>query len=115
MSETLDLGDNTDVVETPFKKVATPAPTTAHGTAEHASDGARVRIVLEDNDHIAPTGQFIGVNGRGYVLRPNEEVDVPPEILSVLDDAVELAPIIGPDARVVGWREKKRFPYRVVR
>lgn len=114
MSNTLDLGDNLDL-EAP--KQGNPiGEVKVDGESRNPIRGAkRVRIVLEDNDTIPPTGQFIGVNGKGYILRPNEEADVPIEILSVLDDAVEDAPVFGGDSRVLGWRKKKRFPYRIVR
>ena len=76
--------------------------------------GKRIRIILEENDNISPTGQFIACNGRAYILRPGEEADVPEELVSVLNDAVEDRPIVGPDSRVVGWRKALRFPYRVI-
>jgi hypothetical protein len=73
----------------------------------------RVRIVLEDNSEIPPTGQFFSVNGRPYILRPNEEAEVPVELLSSLNDAVMEVPIMQGD-QVVGYRKRMRFPYRVI-
>lgn len=113
MSGTLDLGDN--LLEEPVNagRISDEVRPDAV-TRSPAKKPKRVRILLEDNDTIPPTGQFIGHNGKGYILRPNEECEVPAELLAVLDDAVEDAPIIGPDTRVVGWRKRKRFPYRII-
>lgn len=77
--------------------------------------GKRVRIVLEDNAEIPPSGQFLGINGVGYLLRPNEEADVPIELLAILDDARVSLPVKDPATlRVIGYRERARFPYRIV-
>jgi hypothetical protein len=75
----------------------------------------RVKIILEENENIPPTGQYIGVNGRAYILRPGEEALVPREVISVLNDAVQEVPQIDPTTKqVVGYRKKLRFPFRVV-
>lgn len=73
-----------------------------------------VRIVLEENDNIPPTGQFISVNGRTWMLRPGEEVDVPMAVVNVLDNAVQDVPQIDPATKqVVGYRKRLRFPYQL--
>jgi hypothetical protein len=73
----------------------------------------RVRIMLEENDNIPPTGQFFGVNGRTYMLRPGVPVDVPPELVDVLDHAIESVPVLESGTkRVIGHRSKHRYPYR---
>ena len=75
----------------------------------------RIRIILEENDDIPPTGQFIGVNGMGYILRPGEPADVPISVIGVLDAAITSVPTVDPGTRqVVGYRERLRFPYRRV-
>jgi hypothetical protein len=74
----------------------------------------RVRIVLEDNDQISPNGQFFGVNGKGYMIRPGEEVDVPESILNVLDTAVMSVPVTDGSSTVIGYRDRLRFPYRII-
>jgi hypothetical protein len=72
------------------------------------------RILLEENADIPPIGQFIGHNGHGYLLKPGIWVDVPLPIIEVLDHAVMEVPEIDPDTRrVVGWRQRLRYPYRV--
>ena len=77
--------------------------------------GPRVRIVLEDNDNIPPTGQFFGHNGRGFILRSGEEADVPPELIGILNDAVWDAPIVDSQTQqIIGYRKRLRFPYRIL-
>lgn len=74
------------------------------------------RIVLDENDEIPPTGLFVGVNGRGYLIRVGEEVDVPNAVLEVLDHAVLSSAHIDPTTRqVLGHRDRKRFNYTVVK
>ena len=78
-------------------------------------EGPRVRIVLEDNDNIPPTGLFLGADGVGYMLKANMPADVPPSIIGILDTAVMATPIVDPDTlQVTGFRDRLRFPYRVV-
>jgi hypothetical protein len=75
----------------------------------------RVRILLEENDNIPPTGQFIGVNGRGFMLRAGEEAEVPVEVIGALEGAVQDVPIVNPvTQQVEGYRKKLRFPFRVI-
>jgi hypothetical protein len=74
----------------------------------------RVRIILEENDNIPPTGQFFGVQGKGYVLRAGEEADVPISIIGILNTAVMSVPVKDQGDRVMGYRDRLRFPYRVV-
>lgn len=75
----------------------------------------RIRIVLEENSDISPTGLFIQINGRPYILQPAMEADVPPEVVNVLNDAVMSTPVVDPlTQRVTGFRSRLRFPYRVV-
>ena len=75
----------------------------------------RVRIQLEEADDIPPTGQFIGYNGVGYILRPGVPADVPLGVKEILDSAVIDVPQVDPNTRqVIGTRPKMRYPYRLV-
>lgn len=75
----------------------------------------RIRIILEDNEAIPPTGLFISPNGRPYLLMPSVEADVPIEVINVLNDAVTSVGIVDTmTQRVVGFRNRLRFPYQVV-
>lgn len=75
----------------------------------------QVRIVLEDSDRIPPTGQYFGINGKGFMLRAGEAANVPSGIIDILDNAIETHPIRDANHRVVGYRNRHRFPYRVLR
>jgi hypothetical protein len=75
----------------------------------------RVRIMLEDNDAIPPTGQFFGINGVGYLLKSNIEALVPVSLVDILNNAVTDRPIVDPVTKqVTGWKKQLRFPYRVL-
>lgn len=74
----------------------------------------RTTIVLEDNEQIPPTGQFFGVQGVGYVLRPGEPAAVPDGLLNVLDTAIISVPVKDTSDVVIGYRDRLRFPYRVI-
>lgn len=93
------------VINEPPKREAAPAP----------YQGKRVWIELQDGEHINPTGQFIGHNGRGFMLKAGEPALVPPEIINILNDAVYDAPIVDPTTQqILGYRKRLRFAYRVL-
>lgn len=103
------------LVDTP-KKFEEPAGVEANeygNQMRNQKASRRVKIILEETAEIPPTGQFIGYNGVGYVLRPGEAAEVPEGLLHVLDDAIMSVPIVNGDT-VVGFRDKLRFPYRVL-
>jgi len=72
-----------------------------------------VRILLEESEEIPPSGLFIGVNDKSYLLQPGEPVDVPQGVVDVLENAVMSTPRIDPQSkRVVGYRDRLRYPFR---
>jgi hypothetical protein len=74
-----------------------------------------IRIVLEENDNIPPTGLYVGLNGKGYLIRPGEEVNVPHGVVEILDHAIMSTPVTDPNTRqVTGYRSRHRYPYRRV-
>ena len=100
---------------TPAQKTA--ATRAAKAAAESAAPPKvkRVKIILEENDAIPPTGQFFGVNGTGYQIQPGKEVEVPEFLLDVIDNAVTTKPVLNEDNQVVGHRDVPRFPYRIIK
>lgn len=90
------------------QKAASPIPTTV-------VSNKYVKIQIEENEHIPVSGMFISLNGRGYLVKPGVPVDVPPGVLEILSNAVEKMPVVDPQTRqVVGYRDRMRYPYRVV-
>lgn len=84
-------------------------------TKRGAKEATHVWIQLEENENIPPTGQYIGANGKEYILRPGEPALVPISIIRVLDDAKMSVPQTDPSTRqILGYRERLRFPYRMV-
>lgn len=74
-----------------------------------------IKLILEENENIPPTGQFFGINGVSFVLRPGEVAVVPWGIKEILDNAVENTPVRDGSNRVIGTRKKLRYPYTIVR
>lgn len=112
-------GDGWDAADGNIEHVEL-TPKSAKGNPAKAAPAAkaaverRTRIVLEDNDMIPPNGQFFGADGKGFMIRPGEEVDVPDSILGILDTAIMSVPVTDGASTVVGYRDRLRFPYRVV-
>ena len=110
--EAITTGKPVDaLVLSPEQKVAI----SESGRAPKVSDKDRVWIILDDNDEIPPGGQFIGVNGVGYNLIAGVEAFVPRAVCEVLDHAVKSVPVQDQmTKRIIGWKQRKRFPYSVV-
>lgn len=79
--------------------------------AARPNDGETVDITLSDTDEMGPTGQFFGVNGRGFVLLPNVRYTVPKYLLECIDHAVTGKPVVARDGSLQGFRQVTRFPY----
>jgi hypothetical protein len=73
-----------------------------------------VKIQLEEVDNMSPTGQFFGLNGKGFNLRPGEPAIVPMGILSILNDALMSVAVLDGNQTVTGYRDRLRFPYRIL-
>jgi hypothetical protein len=74
-----------------------------------------IKIILEANENIPPTGQFFGINGVSFILRAGEPAVVPWGIKEILDNAVENTPVRDGSNRLVSTRKKLRYPYTIVR
>lgn len=106
--------EETTAVKATGKKVSGKA-TAKPATKATAAKAKRTKIVLEENDHIPPTGLFIGHNGKGYLLKPGEEADVPDPVIAILKDAIISVPVLDPDTQqVVGYRNRMRYPFRYI-
>lgn len=100
-------------VPMPEDEPVEPAKTPKASKPPKTSD--RVRIILEENDDIPPTGLFVSVNGRPYLIRPGEPVDVPQSVVEVLENASYASPQKDTATnQVIGYRERMRFPFRRV-
>lgn len=98
--------------------VQAAAPPPAQGVKKINMPGNKgvktLRILLEENSDIPPSGQFIGHNGTSYLLRAGQWVDVPMPLIEVLNNAVSMVPDRDQyTQQIIGWREKLRYPYRV--
>jgi hypothetical protein len=68
--------------------------------------------MANDNE---PSRVFIGADGRDFWVQRGKKVTVPPQVLSVLDDAIVTADEVDPDNpdRTIPV-ERKRFAYSVI-
>lgn len=75
----------------------------------------RVKIILEENSNIPRTGQFFGVNGATYMLKPGHVAAVPQALIDVLENAVEHIPVIEEGSlRLIDMRPRHRYPFRIL-
>ena len=73
----------------------------------------RVWIILSENKHITKGGQFFGINGMSFLLKPGKKAFVPRALCNVLDDAIEGVAITDEDGTIVEYRQAMRYPYQV--
>jgi hypothetical protein len=97
-----------DSLKKPSHKKAAPAAT-APAKADY------VRIKLAHSRDIPPSGLYLGHNGKGYLLKPGVEADVPDFLLDVLDNAVMKTPVTGANGQVESWEDQPRFMYSIIR
>ena len=97
--------------------VAPAAPKRAKKAAEPAGEPEekRVKIILEEHESIPPTGQYVGVNGKGFQVMRGVEVTVPLSVVHVLENAVATRSITDDQGRVVGQQNYHAAPFRVIR
>lgn len=109
-----DTGETTDTAEAkaPAKKAAPKKKAPAKAADPKAN---YVRIKLAHSKDIPPSGLYLGHNGKGYLLKPGVEADVPEFLLDVLDHAVQKSPVTGPNGEVQSWEEQPRFMYSIIR
>lgn len=89
-----------------------PAAKAAGEAGAKTSKAERMHwITLHDSKEIPPNGQFIGVNGRQFILKPGIKTQVPECVLEVLDNAVQALPEVNEKLQVVGMRNAPRLPY----
>lgn len=104
----------------PVPRVKAPASYTGEMDPEvrkalNARGIKTVKIVLEESEHIPPTGLFLGHNGRSYMIQPGTPVEVPEFLVGILNDGVTSAPIVNAESKkVIGYRDRLKYPYRRV-
>jgi len=112
----VDDGDDTLLPESALTQGVIDTPQPVKPSLALGKYKKRVWIMLTDSDQIPPTGQFIGHNGDGFMLRPNVPAEVPVELLDILNIAVWDAPIVDQTTKqITGYTPRLRFPYQVVR
>lgn len=110
-----DNGEGVSALPPVNQTVSTPIRAAKLTRAERLAGEKRVKIMLEDNDEIPPTGQFFGLDGRSFMLRPGVEALVPVGLLAILNDAVKSVPVTDPIThQVMEFRNRLRFPYRLL-
>lgn len=72
-----------------------------------------VCITLHDSKEIPPGGQFVGVNGKQFWIKPGIKVIVPRYVCAALDDAIVGVPDVNDKMQVVGVRNTPRLTYTV--
>lgn len=75
----------------------------------------RVKIILDNGDHIPRNGLMLGHNGTMYLLKPGVVAEVPEALLNVLNDAIIGHPITDPESQqIVDYQPRMKYPYRLV-
>lgn len=118
--EALEAERNTLIDEREARLEAERAPGTQDANESRPSSRVRYRIIVEEGrEKNAESHVFVGVNGRGYSIKRGVAVDVPPEVVENLKDAIIITSVAIVDEErniVVGSQEKRvrRYPYTVL-
>lgn len=92
----------------------TEEPTPRKRAPKSANDkGDRKTIIIAESDNPKDTHVFVSVNGYAYNIQRGAEVPVPPEVIHVLENAIEARLV----KNAAGGHELKsfhRYPFRVV-
>lgn len=111
--ENAELGSNL------FDEQSAPPAAKAKRSGKNAEKDAdwynqRTWIMVEENPEIPLTGLPISHNGDVVLLMPGEPVHLQNKYIEILDHAVISVPQLDGAKRVVGSRQRHRFPYRKV-
>jgi hypothetical protein len=111
MTDTDELTGNTNMLGSNI-----PAAAKATKSVKKPAEGMPTyqRIVLEENESIPPTGLFIGHNGKGYLLKPGEEANVPVEVIQILRESIISVAQTDGSGTVIGYRDRSKYPFRMV-
>lgn len=79
----------------------------------------RDRIVINESSDLPHGGQYIALNGFGFLAKPNVEIDLPRPVRLMLDTRIKTETIHSFDeqtgAREVHLRDIPRITYRVIK
>jgi hypothetical protein len=123
------MSDENDIENVFGGSLEKPAPSTARPGPEVKKSAPRkpapaktdvpkveyIRVKLAHSKEIPPGGLYLGHNGKGYLLKPGVEADVPDFLLDVLDNAVMAKPVTGPNGQIESWEDQPRFMYSIIR
>lgn len=106
----VSLGENAPVMQNKGEAPTTKTDTESEGEEDQAKPPARVTIVIasSETDKLPVT---VGVNGKNYVMQRGKEVEVPVEVLEVLDHALQ--DIFDPET--LEATSVMSFPYQIIR
>lgn len=97
------------------KATSTPSDMNGEPLATASEDPMErmVCITLHDSKEVPPGGQFVGVNGKQFRIRPGVQVVVPRYVCAALDNATHGVPELDDKMRVIGIRQAPRLTYTV--
>jgi len=111
LNDDLSAGLEPEPEATPNKrKRGAKAPST---TAVAKAEPERIGIIISESENPKDTHVFISVNGYAFNIKRGERVEVPPEIVHVLENAVESRLILTGEGRHE-LKSFNRFPFRTV-